>query len=869
MKVRISSAIVFACLAVGALSVSDFNGLPFAEAQVEQETKNLLIADVQFSGVTVLDDRTARRVAALRAGEEASEMAITTAIDRLQKEYARQGYPYAEIQADVRRRTNTPHGIVHLAVQEGPLVRISEVTIVGEIPRDVQYLREDIKTRALGAAASLRNRRSLRLEILSALRNEGYLEASVDLEEFKFLRDQQGVELIVRIEAREPITLQFVGNSYFTAKELLGPLKLDTRSVPFSPSALKQLLSEVVALYQAEGFFFAQASLQDLGTQGERQVYQVDVHEGKRYRLNSVEFTGNEKISSKELRPFVQLETQGPWFVRGLYPGYVQQRVVDADVQRLIEYYHEAAYDQVKIVARVLPEDEQGLAVIYAIDEGPRSEIEATSVEWSEDRPEDVPQTEIDRILDGLRGQPAEPVRIEATRNAFEELLDANGYQDYSVRGEYRADSKQMLFRIKPGERLRVHEVVIRGLVYTKESVVRDALGLLPGMSIRNSDLRHAEQVLYRLGVFHRVSINLVSSGSDRQDRDVVVDLFERDSGTLDLGTTFDSEAGLQLIGEVGQRNLAGTGNSLIFNVNGAQRSGNKILDAGTARALFLVPQYEGPDFLAEAYAQYSIQIFNPFSFDREGFSIALRSPQERAVRGVVRWTPFQERVYDIEPDVAIGPRDTGTTFYSFLRGELEWDRRNDPANPSSGYRIRAETQATERKIGADVSLASFRTTESYYIPMNSRLVWSHRAVQGIVRGFDGTEVVPLSQRFFLGGRDSLRGFSRYSVSPRGDLGDVLGGDTSVEYTSEFQYAVTENIGTSVFLDSGIAVLKQVGDFQGDPLSISWRDLSYSPGIGVRYKTPIGPIRLEVGFALDRQFGERPARIILAVGNPF
>lgn len=833
--------------------------------------QDLLVVDVQFSGATIFDDKQLRRLASIRPGDPASKENLERAVERIKRGYRRDGYPSARVKWMLEPREGTPRTVVSVSIEEGSLVRISQVELDSPLPEDVAKLKRQLIDRAVGAAASARNRRILRLELLSALRKEGYLQASVEIPEFEFKDLSEGATLKVSIDAHEPITIEFVGNKLFSPAELLRPLKLETRSVPFTPSALRRLIEEIVALYQAHGYYNASAYLEELEGDETRREFRITIKEGPQMHLKSIVFHGNRSIPAAELLAILETQVEDRWLFGSFSPRYLQDRLIAADVNRLIGHYQQAGFEMMKVRSQVSQTDpeEHELLLEFFIEEGPQSLISDYHIDWEDGRPDALDLVKLQALRNPLIDAPASPDRLEDARKSLETLVRDLGYDSAQVQADYRRETGALRLHVIAGQKLKIAAVHVKGLVYTHESVVRRVFALYPGMNVRTSDLRKAEQSLYRLGVFQKVTVSVVPSDQGPLMRDVVIDLFERDTGTLDLGLTFDSEDGVHVLGELGQRNLAGTGNSLILSVNGSKKAGGNLLDAGTARALFLVPQNEAPDFLAEAFAQYSIQLFNPYHFDKEGLSLALRSSQERHLRGTARWTVFQERVYDVLPDVDIGPNDFGTTLYSFIRGEAEYDKRDDFANPRRGFRFREETQVASKYWGSNVDLRSFRTSAVSYLPLSPRIVWTNRVVQTTVRGFGSTDVVPLSQRVFLGGKDSLRGFSRYQVGPRGSENNVLGGDTAYEYSTEGQYQLLEDVIGVLFFDTGVSVLRQKGEFEGDGLALSTSDLSMSPGFGVRYKTPIGPIRLELGFALDRKFGERPVRAILAVGNSF
>ena len=132
---------------------------------------------------------------------------------------------------------------------------------------------------------------------------------------------------------------------------------------------------------------------------------------------------------------------------------------------------------------------------------------------------------------------------------------------------------------------------------------------------------------------------------------------------------------------------------------------------------------------------------------------------------------------------------------------------------------------------------------------------------------FGDTEVVPLSHRIFLGGRKSLRGFKRGQVGPKTDEGVIVGGDRALFLNTELRYDLLRDVTAFVFLDMGQSIMKFRGDFVGDDLSLS--DLRFSPGLGLAYKTPIGPLSIEYAFVLDRQEGEPFGRFALSMGGAF
>ena len=218
-------------------------------------------------------------------------------------------------------------------------------------------------------------------------------------------------------------------------------------------------------------------------------------------------------------------------------------------------------------------------------------------------------------------------------------------------------------------------------------------------------------------------------------------------------------------------------------------------------------------------------------------------------------------------PDVRIGPNDDGDTFYSFLEFDFDYDLRDDRFNPRSGYRSIFGAKLSSEATGSEVNFYHVSLRQAALFEVSSDLVFAAQLEVSLTEPFGDTEVIPLSQRTFLGGQNSLRGFSFYEVGPRGTQNTVLGGDRSFLINNELFYDLTELVRGVVFLDLGQAILTNKGNFRGDGLDIS--DVRYSPGFGLHYTTPIGPLRAEYGFVLDRELEERFGRLNISIGTAF
>jgi outer membrane protein insertion porin family len=183
---------------------------------------------------------------------------------------------------------------------------------------------------------------------------------------------------------------------------------------------------------------------------------------------------------------------------------------------------------------------------------------------------------------------------------------------------------------------------------------------------------------------------------------------------------------------------------------------------------------------------------------------------------------------------------------------------------PQSGYTLSLEPKLALAAIGSQANLASLVARSTTVIPLASlspRFSLGLGASGGVSEPFGSTDEVPITQRFYLGGRATVRGFRENSLGPRGENGAVIGGDTMLAGKSQLQYLVVDSLSTHLFLDTGNVFLRE--------RSFSLGDLRYSTGVGFRYLSPIGPIGFDVGHPLDRMNGEAALRLHFSVGSTF
>lgn len=833
----------------------------------------LIYSLIEFSGVTEFSESLLARVTGVRTGQRLNLAQLEEAVHEIQRAYTEEGYYHTTVSVELLQRKISNYINVVFHINEGNQSEITQADLRGTIPDDIKNLQQDFHALAIGAPASKRTIDDLKQYLLQRCRSEGYLETYVRVENIEHNPLSGDIQVIFDIEPHDPITIIFSGNESYTPEELLTPLDLANRTIPFSPNAIPNLARKIKTFYQERGYVYAEvtSAQREKGEDKKREIYEINIREGKQQRIDHIAFEGNLSLPQEILQNTIKTQAAGWWWGRIWRPGFLVEEQLQIDTEALREIYRGHGFFQTEVEARFDFLDQESFNLVFAITEGARSFFQSVNIVWK--NLAQGQQDEFSELL-GIQsrlipGTPFTQAAIDADQDHLSDETSQLGFPLVKLTAEADPVTGAVLFQIDPGPRIRIGKIFLSGNKITHDSVIVREFRFQEGDWWDILRLQETERALYSLGHFRSVHVRARDNKLDSPIEDIVVEVDERDTLSVELGTGIDTEDGLHLIGGIRQRNWAGDGYSVGITMDGYFKTGHRLLDAGRARASFENPRFfeTKTEFLTELFTQTSIKLNDEFSYDRTGTLASFRHPLFDNLDGRIGITFFNEDVFDVPPDLVIGPDDEGSQNIALLGTTVEWDTRNDRFNPRSGFRFWLDPEVATDILGSDLDYVSITAGQSIYVPIRDTLVWASNVRYTQMVPFSDTTVIPLSQRLFLGGRSSLRGFSPNSIGPRSEEGNIVGGDVALVLNTELQLDVSEAVMGVLFVDAGQAALRYPGEYPGNPLSLD--SLRYSPGFGVRYKSPIGPVGLDVGFALNREFGERWGRLHLSIGGAF
>lgn len=869
------------------------------------------VVEIVFRGNLGLSRRLLRRAVIERhtaspPPERASEVAAT-----LQAVYEERGFTRARVTPALESAGSRSRLRLVLSVEPGPRARYERLSLEGEM--GVAPLVLFSRLRLSRGAPYDRVELAERIQrYLDDLHDDGYYEAR--LAPLAMVSDDGAVDLRLVGERGPRVSVVVTGVSLPRGR--LDDLVPIEREGSADEDLLEDASRNIVEYLRSLGHSNARAEHRREQSGDDLRIV-FDVEPGLIHRIRSIDI---ETVSGEK--------SSVPPGAAGLRPGdvFVQARL-DSLAAALRQQYIQQGYESVAISRVVVPdpkpsrENEVPVDVRLVVLEGPRTRIGAVTIEGNETIVSDIVQS----VVESRPGGAYYEQQLRRDAEAILALYLERGYQNASVEHDVTKvdagleNTVDVRFRVREGEVVVVDRVLVTGNERTSLHTIRREIPLREGMPIGMDALAETQRRLSALGLFRRVYVStLPGSGGPR--RDVLVSVEEAPSTTIGAG--IGVEGGRRLKGdfdeggaavesidlaprgsfEVGRRNLWGKNRSVNLFARGVLRSGDN--GAGETEgpgsrglglheyrvlATYREPRFLGTssDLVVTGFVEQAVR--SAFNFNRRGARAELvhRLSGNLSVSGrysVDKTRLFNERIE--ESDRLDIDRLFPQIRLSALSATVQRDTRDDPINPGTGSLVLVDGEVAPRALGSEVGFVKTYVQSFWFrrMPGLREATFAGGVRLGLARGFARTtevpapgggtipiEVrdVPASERFFAGGDTTVRGFAldrlgtAETLDPRGV---PKGGNALVILNGEMRVPFGRSFGGVAFLDIG-NVFARVSDI--DP-----GELRAGAGFGIRYRSPIGPVRLDLGFKLDRRrfadgTRESPMQWYVGIGHAF
>lgn len=677
-----------------------------------------------------------------------------------------------------------------------------------------------------------------------------FADVSVDAEGF-----EGGLRLTYRLVERPLLRdVVFEGNKEIETKDLTEKAAFPVNA-PYDAATVAAAVERVRARYREKGFYQVLVRT-DTEPSGEGQVrLRVVIEEGRTYKLVEVGVRGAKELPEDDVRD--QLKTS-PWtiFSWATESGRFNPELLQEDRQRLVSYYHDHGYLEARVAEPEVAVDDTGrtVRVFFSVTEGPQYRLGATALQGDDL----VPLDEI-RTLIGLReGDVFKRSAFAAGLAKVNRRYAARGYAfvrvDYATKLDAAARTIAVTFIVERGPQARIGRVTISGNVTTRDRVIRRELTFAEGDVFNADALQRSRQKVFNLGHFEQV--DLVPRPRDESVVDVEIEVKERLTGQIDFGITYSPEDKLMGRLRLAETNLFGRGHTLQLLVEYSKTRENYSLT-------FYEPSILDGPWSAGFSVYDTVREYAEYDQKSVGGRLRVGRRLGENVRGEVAVKHETVTVSGIDPEASSYIKaQEGTATTNSLRLGVTRDTRDNFLNPTRGNRTSLSGEFAGGFLGGDNYFTKAELEHSLYVPLVWRFVGMVHGEYGRLDGFDGHEP-PINEKFFLGGSYTMRGFEFRDVGPKDENGDPVGGKEQLYFNVELILGILPEQGLNLvaFYDTG-NVWAEVG-------GVSLSDLQRCYGYGVRWMSPLGPMRFEWGYVIDPEPGQSSKGFSFIIGGAF
>jgi outer membrane protein insertion porin family len=679
---------------------------------------------------------------------------------------------------------------------------------------------------------------------IKAIYKMGYFgDVTVDVTE-----SPKGKVITFALEEKPLITdIEIKGNDVIETEEIEGVLTVKPRQI-LNMDRVKTDAEKIKTLYDDKGYFNAEVSY-EAKKEDKNIVIIFKVKENERLYIKSLIFEGNKAYSDEELKDMMDTSEWGIFhFLTD--SGILKEDRLKQDTNKLNAFYLNNGYINAKIGEPEITHDKEWVYVKIPVLEG--KQFMVGTVEITGDTLS-IPRAE---LMEKLKINKKDYYERESVIRDIDYLTvtcnnDGYAYANVTPRTIPREKDQKVdvVYNVKKGNQVYFNRISINGNTKTRDKVIRRQLAFVEGDLYSSSKLKTSYMKLSRIRYFEEIDFQTVK-GPDEDLTDINIHVKEKPTGMFSVGAGYSAQEQAVFMAQVSQQNLFGRGQTLSVSAQLGSNTTNYELSF-TEPWLFDIPlwsQWELWDTERE---------YDSYDLSTQGFGTTLGYPLWNYVKGYLGYKLSTNNVRNVKAGASTYIKEQeGDITESSLTGTLTRDSTDDYMFPTRGSKNRIAIEYSGGLLQGDTDFTKYTGSSTWFFPLPMDTVFGIRGRAGFMHK-NGDKKIPIYKRFYLGGINSLRGLR--DVGPTDSAtGDVIGGETMACFNLDFIFPLVKNAGMKgvIFFDTGNTW--ESGYHLGD--------MRKTAGAGVRWYSPIGPLRLEWGHVLDRKGDEAASRWEFTIG---
>jgi len=642
---------------------------------------------------------------------------------------------------------------------------------------------------------------------------------------------------IITIVVKEKPTVRSIlidGNTWvYDDDEIKEEITLRKGSI-LNINIIQNDMRRIEELYKEKNYHNVKVSFKVYPKKNNQADIEYVIEEGEKLQIKDIQFVGNDAFSSSKLKRLMSTSEKGLLsFITS--SGDLNQEQLIQDAAKLTAFYQNNGYVQARVGEPEVIFEADGIVIKIRLVEGPRFQVGTIAMTGDLILPEE-------QLLASLKIGEEEYYDRETLRLDVIKLTDIysdEGYAYADIAPRIDEDPEKLVvditFDIDKGQQVYFEEIVISGNTKTRDKVIRRELKVYEQELYSGQRLKRSVRNLYRLDFFEDIKVNTIKGSADDKMR-LRIDVTEKRTGAFSFGAGYGNVENLFLTASISEKNLFGRGQ--ILALRGQLGAQTQRYTLSFTEPWFLdIPLSAGADIYNWNYS------YPDYDKDSYGGKLRLGYPLFDYTRGSLTYNYDLADVKNVEDDASASiKRDAGENIKSSITARIRYDSRDQLFHPTGGslHNISYEFAG----LGGNVGFNKVIGETGWYFPLVWQTVGVLHAKSGYVKQLEG-KTLPDYEKFYMVGIDALRGFDRDDLCPRDSSGSCVGGNKFVQFNAEVRFPLVPQAGVYgvTFFDTG--------DIYDSDEDIELDNLRESAGLGVRWLSPMGPIRLEYGWILD------------------
>lgn len=816
-------------------------------------TRQLRIEKVNFAGEPIFTStELLSHIVGLDTGMRLAQPNIDRSAEQLVKFYQDAGYFQVAISPLVQPDAAQDRATINFIITPGMRAQVGNfVELDGDLKLDRDALVSTLKLQP----HNLFSLADLQADIDNIRKqhiNAGYLDPQIERPEISYDGDSNTVNIHISVNSGLKATIMVTGFDIKEAqlRKLLPMLQqggLDDFTIEEGRRQLQELL-------QQQGFFFATIEIRRSQDAMESQII-YEVTKGLPYRVVDIRLIGTEALTTAEIIPVLKSH-RAAFKSRGLTSNAFLTRDSETITNRL----KELGYRQAAVEYQITPSpDKQTLIITFVVTEGARVMVDEVVFDG-----QTVFTADALRLALPVRKVPyLAQSRVNEDVEALLNLYSRKGYPETQITTQVTnlSDSQARLtFHVIEGDQILVNRIVVTNRGQAKDAQILKYLTVREGELLKRDDLNKSEQQLYATGAFRTVAIHSEFINYDENGRalhDLFVETAEAQPYTLIYGLGYQSEDGPRGLFQISNANFFGRLQTTTLTLRGSRRE-----QLGQISYLFPRPF----DLPVSPLLLFFYRRKEDVNFTSRRFTVSLQAERRlnETSTVAVRYAFEDIKIFNVQlsPKEILNRNDLpiklGRVSTTFLN-----DSRDNIFDATKGTFTSTDLSLASVALGGDREFVRVFANHQRYrkLPTKTPMIFASNLQLGLARSFDKQARLPLTERFFAGGANTLRGFGFEKAGPRNQDGQITGGNAFFVLNSELRFPLINKLGGVLFYDTG-NVFRTISNF-------ALNQFSNTLGTGLRIATPVGPVRVDMGVLLNPQVPERRVQFHFSFGQAF